>query len=72
MVKEIDMKVQEAQRIPIMTDAKRPSPRHIIKWPKVKDRLLKVREVSFQKDARWEKRRGRIGEDVRGLRSTSG
>ena len=39
LVKEIDMQVQEAQRIPNNMDAKRPSPRHIIvKMPKVKDR----------------------------------
>ena len=37
LVKEIDMQVQEAQRVPIMMDAKRPTPRHIIiKMPKVK------------------------------------
>ena len=47
LVKEIDMQVQEAQRVPIMMEAKRPTPRHIIiKRPKVKDkeRLLKARE----------------------------
>ena len=39
MVKKIGMQVQEAQRVPIMMDAKRPSPRHItIKMPKVKDK----------------------------------
>ena len=39
LVKEIDMQVQEAQRVPIMMDAKRPTPRHmIIKRPKVKDK----------------------------------
>ena len=44
-VKEIDVQVQEAERVPIMMDAKRPTPRHIIiKRPKVKDkeRLLKA------------------------------
>ena len=30
LVKEIDMQVQEAQRVPNKTDAKRPTPRHII------------------------------------------
>ena len=43
--KEIDMQVQEAQRIPNKMDAKRPIPRHIIiKMPKVKDkdRILKA------------------------------
>ena len=47
LVKEIDMQVQEAQRVPIMMDAKRPTPRHIIiKRPKVKakEKLLKARE----------------------------
>ena len=45
LVREIDMQVQEAQRVPIMMDIKRPMPRHnIIKKPKVKDkeRLLKA------------------------------
>ena len=38
LVKEIDMQVQEAQRVPNKMDAKRPTPRHtIIKMPKVKD-----------------------------------
>ena len=47
LVKEIDMQVQEAQRVPIMMDAKRSTPRHIIiKRPNVRnrERLLKVRE----------------------------
>ena len=39
MVKEIDMQVQETQRVPNKVDAKRPTPRHIlIKMPKVKDK----------------------------------
>ena len=45
LVKKIGMQVQEAQRVPIMMDAKRPIPRHIIiKMPKVKDeeRILKA------------------------------
>ena len=45
LVKEIDMQVQEAQRVPDRMDAKRPTPRHIIiKMPKVKDkeRILKT------------------------------
>ena len=38
-VKEIDMQVQEAQRVPNKKDAKRPTPRHIMtKMPKVKDK----------------------------------
>ena len=37
LLKEIDMQVQETQRVPNEIDAKRPSPRHIIvKMPKVK------------------------------------
>ena len=45
LVKEIDMQVQEAQRVPNKMDAKSPTPRLIIiKLPKVKDktRILKA------------------------------
>ena len=45
LVKEIDMQIQEAQRVPNKLDAQRPTPRHIIiKMPKVKDkeRILKA------------------------------
>ena len=45
LVKEIDMQVQEAQRVPNWMDAKRPTPRHIvIKMQKVKykGRILKA------------------------------
>ena len=45
LVKEIDIQVQEAQRIPNKMDPKRTTPRHIIiKMPKVKDkeRILKA------------------------------
>ena len=45
LVKEIDIQVQEAQRIPNMLDPKRNTSRHIIiKMPKVKDkeRILKA------------------------------
>ena len=44
LAKEIDMQVQEAQRVSNKMDAKRPTPRHIIKMPKVKDkeRFLKA------------------------------
>ena len=39
LVEEIDMQVQGVQRVPIMMDARRPTPRHfIIKMPKVKDK----------------------------------
>ena len=44
LVKEVEMQIQEAQRIPNKMDAKRSTPRHIIiKMPKVKDkeRILK-------------------------------
>ena len=37
LVKEIDMQVQEIQRVPNKMDAKRPTPRHtVIKMPKFK------------------------------------
>ena len=45
LMKEIDMQVQEAQRVPHKLDPKRTTPRHIIiKMPKVKDkqRILKA------------------------------
>ena len=45
LVKEIDMHVQEAQRVPNKMDTKKPTPKHIIiKMPKVKDkeRILKA------------------------------
>ena len=52
LVKEIDMQVQEAQRVPTTMDAKRPTPRHIIvKMLKVKDKenlkRSKRKEVSY-------------------------
>ena len=47
LVKETDMQIQEAQRVPIMMDAKRPAPRHIIiKMPKVKDKERLLKEKS--------------------------
>ena len=45
LVKEIDIQVQEAQRVPNMLDPKRSTPRHIIiTLPKIKDeeRILKA------------------------------
>ena len=45
LVKEIDMRVQEAQRIPKKLDPRRNTPRYIIStFPKIKDkeRILKV------------------------------
>ena len=50
MVKEIDMQVQEAQRVPNKMDVKRSTPRHIIKMPKVKDKenlKSNKKEVSY-------------------------
>ena len=39
LVKEIDIQVQKAQRVPNKLDPKRTTPRHtIIKMPKVKDK----------------------------------
>ena len=45
LVKEIDMQVQEAQRVPNQMDTEIPTPRHIMmKMPKIKDkqRVLKA------------------------------
>ena len=45
LVKEIDMQVQKAQRVPNKINPKWPTPRHIIiKMPKIKDkeRILKA------------------------------
>ena len=45
MVKEIDIQVQEVQRVPNKMDTKRTTPTHIIiKMPKIKDkeRILKA------------------------------
>ena len=45
LVKELDMQVQDAQRVPKKLDPKRNTPRHvIIKLPKIKDkeRILKA------------------------------
>ena len=45
LVKETDIQVQEAQRVPNKMNPTRPTPRHIIiKMPKVKDkeRILKA------------------------------
>ena len=41
LVKQIDMQVQEAQRVPNKMDAKRPTPRYIIiKTPKFEDKEI--------------------------------
>ena len=44
LVKDIDMEVKEAQRVPNKMDAKRSTPRHIIKMLEFKDkeRILKA------------------------------
>ena len=45
LVKEIDIQIQEAERVPNKMDPKRPTLRHIIiKMPKVKYKDLKSRE----------------------------
>ena len=38
--KEIDMQIQEAQRVSNKMEAKRPTPRHIIKMSKVKEKEM--------------------------------
>ena len=70
LVKEVDIQVQEEHRIPIMMEAKRPTPRHIlIKRPKVKDKesLLKAREKKLLECCQMGGGRGRMGEDDGGL-----
>ena len=42
LMKEIDIHVQEAQRNPNKFGPKRTTPSHIIKMPKVKERILKA------------------------------
>ena len=76
LVKEIDIQVQEVQKIPIMMDAKRSTPRHvIIKRPKVKDKERPLKASREKKlVTSWlpdERGRERMGEEVRGLRSTN-
>ena len=49
LMKEIDMQVQEAQRVPDKMDVTRPTPRHIIKKNaklKDEDRILKAARES--------------------------
>ena len=47
LVKEVDIQVQEAQRVPNKLDPKRTTPRYIIiKIPKVKENLKTAREKS--------------------------
>ena len=75
LVEEIDMQVQGVQKVPIMMDARRPTPRHIIiKRPKVKakERLLKAREKKLVTGKLPHgSGKGRMGEEARGLRSTN-
>ena len=72
LVKKIDMQVQEAQGVPIMIDAKRPTPRHIIKIPKVKERILNAtrenklvtyRRVPIKLSANFSKETSQAGRD---------
>ena len=50
MVKEIDLQVHEAQRIPNKMDAKRPTPRHmIIKMPNGKDKEIILKAAREKK-----------------------
>ena len=52
LVKEIDIQIQEAQRVPNKMDAKRPTPRHIkIKRPKVKDKERIVKAARKKADS---------------------
>ena len=39
LANEIDMQVQEAQRVPNKMDSKKPSPRHILKWQRLKIKI---------------------------------
>ena len=75
LAKETDMQIQEVQRVPIMMDAKRSTPRHvIIKRPKVKDKegLLKARAKKLV-TSRFQigGGRDRMGKEMRGLTSTT-
>ena len=50
LVKETDVQVQEAERVPKKTDAKRPTPRHIIiKMPKFKDKEMTLKATREKK-----------------------
>ena len=56
-MKETDMQVQKAQRVPNRMDMKRPTPRHIIiQMPKVKDkeRILKETRENLKSSKRKE------------------
>ena len=54
LVKEIDIQVQEAQRVPNKLDPKRTTPKHVIKMPNIKDeeRILKAAREK-QSDLQW-------------------
>ena len=64
LVKEIDMQVQEAQRVPNKLDLKRATERHIIiKMPKVKDKegILKAareKQATLAGMAQWIESKG--------------
>ena len=49
LVKEVDIQVWEAERVPNKRDTKRTTPRHIIKMPVDKENLTssKIKEVSY-------------------------
>ena len=48
LVKEIDIQVQEAQRVPNMMNSKRPTPRHIIiKMPNVKHKEGILKAINY-------------------------
>ena len=50
LVKDIDIQVQEAQRVPYKLDPKKTTPRHIIiKMPKVKDKE-KILKAATEKE----------------------
>ena len=67
MVKEVDMQVQEVERVPNKMEAKRPTPGHIIiKMPKVTDKkriskAAREKKLSYWMVASWE---GNVGELV--------
>ena len=51
-MKQIDIQVQETQRVSNKMNPKRPTPRHIIiKMPKVKDKILTFNLKSSQRKA---------------------
>ena len=54
LAKEIDIQVQEVQRVPNKMDAKRTTPRHIIiKMPKVKDKKRTLKAAREKQRVTW-------------------